>query len=98
MNIDVTNKKVIEFLISEGFTPPWNYNMEEAPKDGGWILLKSYPLWLGDKGYVTIGSWRVDEGASGDLNPLWLDNTFDPKRQGYASTPITPIAWKPLIV
>jgi hypothetical protein len=84
-------------LIALGWTPPWNYNMEEAPRDGTWLLLKSTPMWLGDKGYITIGSWRVDEGMSGDLNPLWLDNSFDPKRLGYASTPVTPIAWKPIV-
>ena len=43
--------------------------------------------------YVLGGQMRM----SGNLNPLWLDSSFDPKRSGYASIPVTSIAWKPIV-
>lgn len=43
------------------------------------------------------GSWRVDEGFSGNNNPLWLDDSHDDWSTGYASMPLNPIAWKPII-
>lgn len=95
MNIDIEDKEVIEFLISKGFTPPWNYDMSQAPKDGTEVLLKVKCSWGEDMVYQ--GSFRVDEGFSGNSEPLWLDNSYDDWSTGYASTPLDPIAWKPII-
>ena len=36
-------KLVQDALIGAGWTPPWNYNMEEAPKDGTALYI---PLFL----------------------------------------------------
>ena len=32
--MELEDKMVRDALIALGWTPPWNYNMEEAPKDG----------------------------------------------------------------
>lgn len=95
--IYLKDKATREALIALGWTPPWNYNMEESPKDGTSILLKECPMFEGDEPRTYTGSWRVDEGFSGNNNPLWLDDSHDDWSTGYASMPLNPIAWKPII-
>ena len=85
--MSLNEKATREALISLGWTPPWGYNMEEAPKDGTMLLLKT------DTGHIYRGSWRVDEGCSGDTEPQWLDDSYDDWSISYASVPLTPIAW-----
>lgn len=89
--MELEDKMVRDALITLGWTPPWNYNMEEAPRDGTILLLKT------DMDYTSQGSWRVDEGFSGNKEPLWLDDSYDDYSCGYASTPLNPIAWKPIL-
>ena len=94
--MELEDKMVREALIALGWTPPWCYNMELAPKDGTMLLLKTKSLWDGYE-HTHQGSWRVDEGLSGDKDPLWLDYSYDDFSMGYASVPLTPIAWKPIL-
>lgn len=94
--MSLRDKATREALITLGWTPPWNYNMEEAPKDGTPLLLKECPMYEGDEPRTYTGSWRVDKGFSGNNNPLWLDDSYDDWSTGYASMPLDPIAWKPI--
>lgn len=77
--MELEDKMVRDTLIALGWTPPWNYNMEEAPKDGTTLLLKT------EHGCTSQGSWRVDEGFSGNEDPLWLDDSYDDWSTGFAS-------------
>lgn len=95
--MELQDKLVREALIAAGWTPPWNYNMKEAPKDGTMLLLKTKPYFEGDEPTTYQGSWRVDDGFSGNKEPLWLDDSYDDWSTGYASTPLDPIAWKPIV-
>lgn len=70
--------------------PQWQ-SIETAPKDGTQVR-----LWRPEIEEETIGSFRVDEGYSGDENPGWFDNTYDDYSCGYASTPLSPTHWMPL--
>jgi len=64
-----------------------------APKDGTEIILFCPTH---SQGYeIEIGSWRVDDGCSGDKEPLWLDNSYYDFSTGYASTPLEPTHWMP---
>tara|TARA_R110002110_G_scaffold133494_5_gene315871 strand:+ start:694 stop:942 length:249 start_codon:yes stop_codon:yes gene_type:complete len=60
--------------------------MDSAPKDGKQLLLF-------EEGDFYIGSWRVDEGYSGDKEPDWYDNSYDDFSTGYSSTPLSPEFW-----
>lgn len=95
--MELKDKLVRQGLIGLGWTPPWNYNMEEAPKDGTLLFLKEKREWWGEGGQPIIGSWRVDEGYSGDKEPLWLDDSYDEWSTGYESVPLNPVAWKPIV-
>ena len=66
--------------------------IEFAKKDGTEYLLlcKSF---AGGYYYLTIGSYRVDDGFSGNKNPLWLDNSYDEFSTGYSSVPLDPIGF-----
>ena len=64
--------------------------IETAPKDGRKII-----LWC-DRFGLSIGSWRVDWGHSGDESPLWLRDDYDDFSCGYASTPLDPTHWMPI--
>ena len=70
--------------------------IETAPKDGTQILLWSPSPFYDSGGRVEIGSFRVDEGFSGDDEPQWLDNSYDDFSCDYASCPIEPTHWMPL--
>ena len=83
--MELQDKLVREALFSAGWTPPWNYNMDEAPKDGTMLLLKN--RWFGEQ---DIGSWRKEEEQPNEVEFWWYDNSCD-------SMPLHPIAWKPII-
>lgn len=83
--IYLRDKATREALIALGWTPPWNYNMDEAPKDGTMLLLKN--RWFGEQ---YIGSWRKEEEQPNEVEFWWYDNSCD-------SMPLHPIAWKPII-
>lgn len=65
--------------------------IETAPKDGTQLM-----LWCPDRAAPMFGSFRVDEGLSGNDEPLWLDNSYDDFSCGYASCPLKPTHWMPL--
>jgi hypothetical protein len=62
--------------------------IDTAPKDGTMLLLWSMGIHL--------GSWRVDDGYSGDKEPSWFDNSCDSFTTGYSATPLNPTHWKHL--
>ena len=69
--------------------------IETAPKDGTRLL-----LWverLHSDGEPVFGSWRVDSGFSGNEEPLWLDESYDDFSCGYASCPLKPTHWLPVM-
>lgn len=94
-------KEFIQFvnILIERIQDVWQ-SIGTAPKDGTEVILFcpniKYPLthpW----GYeIEIGSWRVDDGCSGDKEPLWLDNSYNDFSTGYASNPLEPTHWMPL--
>lgn len=63
--------------------------IDKAPKDGTELLLAEKCTLIGRWVY-SIGSFRVDEGFSGDEKPLWLDNSYNEYSMGYESTPLNP--------
>lgn len=83
--MELQDKLVRDALIAAGWTPPWNYNMKEAPKDGTMLLLKN--RWYEEQ---YIGSWRKEEESPKEVEFWWYDNSCD-------SIPLHPIAWKPII-
>jgi len=65
--------------------------IETAPKDGTRVFLHR------NDREPTTGCWRVDDGFSGNDNPLWLMDDYDDFSMGYASTPIINAThWMPL--
>ena len=62
--------------------------IETAPKDDTMLLLWSMGIHL--------GSWRVDDGYSGDEEPSWFDNSYDSFTTGYSASPLNPTHWMPL--
>lgn len=71
---------------------PWQ-PIETAPKDGAVVFL--YCVACGFN-LMTRGSFRVDDGFSGDREPLWLDMSYDDFTIGYSSVPLNPTHWMPL--
>ena len=65
--------------------------IETAPRDGTYVL-----LWTPGFNVPRIGSFRVDDGFSGNESPLWLDDSYDDFSCGYASTPLSATHWMPL--
>lgn len=83
--MELKDKLVRDALIDAGWTPPWNYDMKQAPRDGTMLLLKN--RWFSEN---YIGSWRKEEEQPDEVEFWWYDNS-------YHSIPIHPIAWKPII-
>lgn len=81
----------------------FGFGLDMAPATNSWRPIESAPrdgtqvrLWRPEIEEETIGSFRVDEGYSGDEKPGWFDNTYDDYSCGYASTPLSPTHWMPL--
>ncbi|MEY4376770.1 MAG: hypothetical protein RJB26_1320 [Pseudomonadota bacterium] len=65
--------------------------IETAPKDGTEVC-----LWGPKFRRPKVGSFRVDEGFSGNTKPLWLDDSYDDFSTGYAANPLQPTHWRPV--
>lgn len=70
-------------------------DISTAPKTGDRLLLWIPRLHRAAQGEAVFGSWRVDQGFSGNEEPLWLDESYDDYSCGYASTPLQPTHWQP---
>lgn len=72
-------------------------DISTAPKDGRSLIFALPPFYEGGKFRFKIGSFRVDEGFSGNEEPLFLDDSYDDFSTGYASVPLSRAThWMPL--
>ena len=63
--------------------------IETAPKDGTAVR-----VW--DGSYQLDAWFDIDDGFSGDPNPLWLSGDGNDNSCGYYYTPCNPTHWQPL--
>lgn len=83
--MELQDKLVKEALIAAGWTPPWDYNMKNAPKDGTKFLFKE------EGSRVQVGRYGSQCGEKADV---WVCLT-NSGNDWYPST--KPIAWKPIV-
>jgi len=70
--------------------------IKTAPKDGTYVWLWCPSPYYPEGGRIEKGSFRRDEGFSGNKKRLWLNDKYDEYSLGYASTPLDPTHWMPL--